>query len=403
MGDVENIVILNHASSPLKPNINIKLWDIVRGGVIRLKQKNLAVLFGGRSGEHVVSLRSAASIMDAVDGERYRIIPVGITREGLWLAGDGVWQILWEQRSVKTAARATLVMDPGNPGLLVEHPHRGQGWEFIPLDLVFPVLHGPYGEDGTIQGLLELAGLPYVGSGVLGSAAAMDKGVMKTLFRRHGLQVGPYLCFHRFEWSADSQSWQNQIDQSLGYPCFVKPANLGSSVGISRVCGAASLPAAVEEALLYDDKIIVESNLVGREIECSVLGDLEPETSRPGEIIPCNNFYDYRAKYIDDRSELVIPVELGAKLEKKIKDLSCSAFKAVEASGLARVDFFVDPVKDAVIINEINTMPGFTSISMYPKLWEASGVSYRMLVSRLLDLAESRFQRRRSLRALPPE
>lgn len=368
-----------------------------------MKQKNLAVLFGGRSGEHVVSLRSAASIMGVVDRERYRIIPVGITREGLWLAGEDVWQILREQRPVDKAARATLMMDPGNPGLLVEHPGRGPGWEFIPLDLVFPVLHGPYGEDGTIQGLMEMAGLPYVGSGVLASAAAMDKGVMKALFRRHGLQVGPYLCFYRWEWSGDPQSWHKQVDESLGYPCFVKPANLGSSVGISRVSGAAGLTAAVEEALLHDDKIVVEANIMGREVECSVLGDLEPEASRPGEIIPCNHFYDYRAKYIDDRSELVIPVELGAKLEKKIRDLSCSAFKAVEASGLARVDFFVDPEKDAAIINEINTMPGFTSISMYPKLWEASGVSYQMLVSRLLELAESRFLRRRSLRVLPPE
>ncbi len=372
-------------------------------GMIRLKQKNLAVLFGGRSGEHVVSLRSAASIMEAVDLDRYRIIPVGITREGSWLVGDNVWQILWEQRSVEEAARATLMMEPGNPGLLMEHPGRGLGWEFIPLDLVFPVLHGPYGEDGTIQGLMELAGLPYVGSGVLGSAAAMDKGVMKTLFQQHGLQVGPYLCFTRWDWSGDPQFWRKQVKERLGYPCFVKPANLGSSVGISRVGDAVSLDMAVEEALLYDDKIVVEATINGREIECSVLGDLEPEASRPGEIIPCNDFYDYRAKYIDDRSELVIPVELGAKLENKVMELSCSAFKAVEASGLARVDFFVDPLKDAVIINEINTMPGFTSISMYPKLWEASGISYNKLVSRLLDLAESRFQRRRSLRALPPE
>jgi D-alanine-D-alanine ligase len=371
--------------------------------VKKLKQKNLAVLFGGRSGEHVVSLRSAASIMGAVDRERYRIIPVGITREGAWLAGDDVWQILWKCRPEEEAARASLLMDPGCPGLLIEHPEKGLGWDFVPLDMVFPVLHGPYGEDGTIQGLLELAGLPYVGSGVLASAAAMDKGVMKTLFQQYGLPVGPYLCIYRWEWSGDPQSLRLQVEESLGYPCFVKPANLGSSVGISRVTGSEGLNTAVEEALLYDDKIVIEANISGREIECSVLGDLEPEASRPGEIIPCNDFYDYRAKYIDDRSELVIPVELGEKLERKIMDLSCSAFKAVEASGLARVDFFVDPAKDTVTLNEINTMPGFTSISMYPKLWEASGVGYPVLVNRLLDLAESRFLRRRSLRALPPE
>jgi D-alanine-D-alanine ligase len=368
-----------------------------------LKQKNLAVFFGGRSGEHVVSLRSAASIMEAVDRERYRIIPVGITRDGAWLAGEDVWKILWEQRSAGGAARASLLMEPKNPGLLVEHPGRSPVWELIPLDLAFPVLHGPYGEDGTIQGLMELAGLPYVGSGVMASAAAMDKGVMKTLFQQNGLPVGPYLCFYRWEWSGNPQRWQQQVEERLGFPCFVKPANLGSSVGISRVAEAAALSTAVEEALLYDDKVVVEANINGREIECSVLGDLEPEASLPGEIIPCNDFYDYQAKYIDDRSELIVPVELGAGLEKMIRELSCRAFKAVEASGLARVDFFVDPQKNIVTINEINTMPGFTSISMYPKMWEATGVSYPALVNRLLDLAQSRFHRRRSLRVLPPE
>ncbi len=368
-----------------------------------MKQKNLAIMFGGRSGEHVVSLRSAASIMKVIDREKYRIIPVGITREGTWLAGENVWQILWDQRSIAETPRATLLTDPSNPGLLIEQPQRAAGWEFVPLDLVFPVLHGPYGEDGTIQGLLELAGLPYVGSGVLASAAAMDKEVMKSLFEKYGLPVGPYLAFNRWEWRNDAHKLSRQVERDLGFPCFVKPANLGSSVGITRVVAADGLAAAVEEALLYDDKVVIEASISGREIECSVLGDLEPEASRPGEIIPCNEFYDYQAKYIDDRTELIIPVELGDSLEQKIKDLACRAFKAVGASGLARVDFFVEPENDQVFINEINTMPGFTSISMYPKLWEASGISYSLLVSRLLELAEQRFQRRSTLLFLPPE
>lgn len=366
-------------------------------------RKNVAVLFGGRSGEHVVSLRSAASIMEAVDRERYQIIPLGISREGSWLSGDNIWQILWEQRPLAEAARAVLLTDPSRPGLMIEKKGAASTWEFQPLDLVFPVLHGPYGEDGTVQGLLELAGIPYVGSGVLGSAVAMDKAIMKTLFRDNNIPVGDFLYFYRWDWDKREAYWQEQVGRRLGYPCFVKPANLGSSVGITRVEDAARLPQAVREALLYDDKVIVEALLKGREIECSVLGDLEPRASRPGEIIPCNVFYDYRAKYIDDRSELVVPVELGLLLETRVRELACGAFTAVEASGLARVDFFVDTDTGKAVVNEINTMPGFTSISMYPKLWEVSGIGYRELVSRLMDLAVMRFQRRRELLTVPPE
>ena len=368
-----------------------------------MKPKNLVILFGGRSGEHVVSLRSAASIMEAVDRSLYRIIPVGITREGAWLAGERAWQTLWEMQSPAGVPRATLMMDPRSPALLIEKAAESGRWEMIPIDLVFPVLHGPYGEDGTVQGLLELAGVPYVGSGVLASASAMDKVVMKILFGQCGIPVGPFLYFTRWDWASDRQARIKQVGDSLGYPCFVKPANLGSSVGISKVKEVSGLAAAVEEALLYDDKVIIEANIPGREIECSVLGDLEPLASRPGEVIPCNDFYDYRAKYIDGRSELVVPVELGPKIEREIMDLSCRAFHAVEASGLARVDFFVDTEKSAVMINEINTMPGFTSISMYPKLWEASGIDYRTLVRQLLEIAGQRFRRRGNLLSLPPE
>jgi len=368
-----------------------------------MKKKKVAVIFGGRSGEHVVSLRSAASIMEAIDTERYEIIPVGITREGIWLTGPDTWLSLWEQRAPREAARAVLLTDPTRPGLLVQSDQSPTEWQYQPVDLAFPILHGTYGEDGTIQGLFDMVGIPYVGSGVLASSTGMDKVFMKALFMHGGLPVASYLYFSRLQWNEESGYWLEQVKTRLGFPCFVKPANLGSSVGISKAFTEEELAKAVEEALLYDDKAVVEKYVEGREIECAVLGDSEIEASRPGEIIPCNDFYDYRAKYIDDRSSLVIPVELGDRLEKSIKDYSIKAFQAVEASGLARVDFFVNPSDGNIVINEINTMPGFTSISMYPKLWEASGVGYRKLVNKLMNIAESRFQRRQALMFAPPE
>jgi D-alanine-D-alanine ligase len=351
----------------------------------------------------VVSLRSAASVMDAIDRERFDIVPVGITREGSWLAGPDAWLSLWEQRNSLDATAATLLTDPAHPGLLVQSAVSPTEWSHVPLDIAFPVLHGTYGEDGSIQGLLEMAGIPYVGSGTLASSTAMDKAVMKELFKQNGLMVGEYIYFFRWQYRGHEEDFRQQVVSDIKFPCFVKPANLGSSVGISKVHCAEDLDAAIEEALLYDDKIIVEAEIKGREIECAVLGDIQVEASRPGEVIPCNEFYDYQAKYIDDRSELVVPVEFEAGLESRIQELSCRAFKAVEASGLARVDFFVNPALDSVIINEINTMPGFTSISMYPKMWAASGIGYRELISRLLELAVERFERRRALLAAPPE
>ena len=368
-----------------------------------MQRKNVAVLFGGRSGEHVVSLKSAGAIMEAIDREQYRIIPVGISREGTWFTGAGIWDLLWEQGDLSGAPRAVLLTDPRQPGLLVEEPQSDSSWRFVKIDLIFPVLHGPCGEDGTVQGLFELTGIPYVGSGVLSSAVAMDKVVMKVLFQHHALPIGPYLYFDRRQWQGETTRLKERICSELGLPAFVKPANLGSSIGISRVDRPGELETAVDEALRYDDKVVVEAALRGREVECSVLGDLKPRASRPGEIIPCNEFYDYRAKYIDDRSELVYPVELGPELEKKVQELACKAFVAVEASGLARVDFFVDTGSNKVYVNEINTLPGFTGISMYPKLWEVSGISYRALVGRLLELAEMRFVRRQALLTAPPE
>ncbi|MDW7740485.1 MAG: D-alanine--D-alanine ligase family protein [Bacillota bacterium] len=366
-------------------------------------QKTVAVIFGGRSGEHVVSLRSAASIMDAIDSEKYKIIPVGISREGLWYSGSDIWQAFWEYRLPVNAAKTVLLTDPSQPGLLIQSEKSPVEWNYQPLDIVFPILHGTYGEDGTIQGLFEMAGIPYVGSGVLASSVSMDKVVMKILFERAGLPVASYVYFHRHEWVQDRSSWQDTIIKQLELPCFVKPANLGSSVGITKVSSLDELGAAVEEAFLYDEKVIVDKFIDGREIECSVLGDLDVQASRPGEIIPCNEFYDYRAKYIDDRSELIVPVELSLDIEEKVRNYSIKAFQVVEGSGLARVDFFIERVSGRVIVNEINTMPGFTSISMYPKLWEASGISYPELVNRLLDIAESRFIRRKSLMVAPPE
>lgn len=365
-----------------------------------LRRKRVAVIFGGRSAEHVVSLKSARAIMEAIDGERYAIIPVGISREGTWLAGERIWELLWEQGDLSGASRAALLTDPRQPGLLIEEP---PAWRFVELDLIFPVLHGPFGEDGTVQGLFELCGIPYVGSGVLSSAAAMDKAVMKILFQQHDLPVGPYLYFYRRQWRKGAESLAEQICGELGLPCFVKPANLGSSIGISRVDRAGELGPAVEDALRYDDKVIVEKALPGKEIECAVLGDLTPRASRPGEVVPCNRFYDYRAKYLDERSELIYPAVLDPELEQKVQDLACRAFTAVEASGLARVDFFVHPGNGTVFLNEINTMPGFTSISMYPKLWEVSGIGYRELVGRLLELAERRFVRLSERLTAPPE
>ncbi len=368
-----------------------------------MKRKKVAVVFGGRSGEHVVSLRSAASIMEAIDKEKYEIVPIGITREGSWLTGPDAWLALWENRPPREATSAVILTDPNRPGLLVQSAISPSEWMHHPLDLVFPVLHGTYGEDGTIQGLFEMAGIPYVGSGVLASSVAMDKVIMKNLFKDNGLPVAPFIFFYRWDWTGNEHHWTGRVKEEIGLPCFVKPANLGSSVGITKVRTEDKLGAAVEEALLYDEKVIIETFLEGREIECSVLGDINPATSRPGEVVPCNEFYDYRAKYIDDRSELVIPVELGEKLEAMVRDYSAKAFKAVEASGLARVDFFVNTLTETVTLIEINTIPGFTSISMYPKLWEASGVRYDELVSKLLEFAESRFQRRRALMVSPPE
>lgn len=343
-----------------------------------MSNQTIAVLSGGRSGEHEVSLRSAASIIEALRRqENVTVLPVEITREGVWL---------WEK------TRVAILPDPAVGGLyILDGENAGN---VVAVDVVFPVLHGTYGEDGTVQGLLELAGIPYVGAGVLGSAVGMDKILMKSVLRQAGIPVGDYLWFSAFQWDRNKDSLVSQSEKEIGYPCFVKPANLGSSVGISKAYNRQEFILAVGEALRYDRRILVEKHLSGREIECSVLGNEEPWASVPGEVIPCNDFYDYKAKYIDDRSELMIPANLSTQLEKKVTELAVETFLALDCAGLGRVDFFVDDNQEQIWVNEINTLPGFTSISMYPKLWEASGVSFDELLAKLVDLAIERFKQK---------
>ncbi|MGQ9779861.1 MAG: D-alanine--D-alanine ligase [Bacillota bacterium] len=359
----------------------------------------VGVLFGGRSGEHQVSVASAASVIAALDPEKYEVVPIGITTDGRWLPGVHPRDLL---ASGEPQVRRLPSSGPSQetvflaPAAANDHP---LGNLKEKLDVVFPVLHGPYGEDGTVQGLLELADVPYVGAGVLASAAGMDKGIMKALFRQAGLPVGPYLVFLRREWESSPEMVRRRIEEELGYPCFVKPANLGSSVGISKVHEPGELAPAMDLAASYDRRLVVEAFIEGRELECSVLGNDEPIASLPGEIVPCEEFYSYRAKYLAGESRLLIPAPVSPEIVARIQELSIRAFKAIDCAGLARVDFFLTP-RDELIVNEINTMPGFTAISMYPKLWEASGISYGELVDRLLELALERYADRRRSRVL---
>jgi D-alanine-D-alanine ligase len=336
------------------------------------KKIRVGVLFGGRSGEHEVSLRSAASVVAAIDKSKYDVLPIGITKAGKWLSGS---------QSAKLLPGAGRLLDvPGNRALTIQPvPH-----SVDTVDVVFPVLHGTFGEDGTVQGLLDLAGLPYVGAGVLGSAVAMDKDVMKRLFRERGLPTPRHLAQVR------GQTPLAKLVREFGFPMFVKPANLGSSVGITKAHDRKELKQALETAGQFDRKIIVEEAIDGREIECSVLGNDRPQASLPGEIIPAREFYDYEAKYSDDRSELLIPAPLSKAQTRRVQKLAVAGFLACECAGMARVDFFLERRTGRILLNEINTLPGFTSISMYPKLWEASGLSYRDLIDRLIQLALER-------------
>ncbi len=347
----------------------------------------VGLLFGGRSGEHEVSLTSASSVWKALDPRKYDVIPIGITRQGQWRVGSEALKLLPE-----VLDRGTPVLpsaDPTGPNLVPLDQKRTRPAD-PQVDVIFPVLHGTFGEDGTVQGLLELANVPYVGAGVLASAVGMDKDVMKRLFRDAGLPVVKWVCVARSEWERSSKSVRQKIEKELRYPVFIKPANLGSSVGISKVRHARELGPAMDLAAKYDRKIVVERGLDAREIECSVLGNEQPQASVPGEVIPINEFYDYEAKYLKEGSELIIPAPLSKRQADEVRDLAIRAFRAIDGAGMARVDFLLDRKTRRIYVNEINTIPGFTSISMYPKLWEATGLSFPRLLDRLIELALQR-------------
>ena len=364
----------------------------------------MGVIFGGKSGEHEVSLVSAQSIMRALDKGKYEVVPIGITHEGRWLiSGDPLQALTGGQTSMPQLLDSGFVLDVGASPAPPPPQHRelvpGTQAAGIPeVDVVFPVLHGPFGEDGTVQGLLDLADIPYVGAGVMASAVGMDKAVMKDVLRSHGLPVVEGMLVKRLKWESDPDSIRAEIAKSIGYPCFVKPANLGSSVGISKAHTAAEIDAAIDLAAQYDRKVLVEKCVQqAREIEVSVLGNDDPIASLPGEVIPSREFYDYAAKYLDDASELLIPAPLDPETTAQIRQLALDAYVAFDCAGMARVDFLLSRVTGELFVGEVNTIPGFTSISMYPKLWEASGISYAELIDRLIELAlERHADKRRS-------
>jgi D-alanine-D-alanine ligase len=376
------------------------------------KKLRVGVVFGGRSGEHEVSLLSAASILKAIDRRRFDVVPIGITKEGRWLtAGEADNLLLGNGDAVKKQLRAG---DPaatpgakvlgethmgGIPTLLAPEPKALAATEAKSqsLDVIFPVLHGTFGEDGTIQGLFELAGIAYVGSGVLGSAAGMDKDVMKKLFAEAKLPIVKHVTLLRHEWETAPRKAIAKVEAALKYPVFVKPANLGSSVGISKAHDRKELGPALDEAAKFDRKLVIEQGVSGkggakaRELEVAVLGNDKPEASVVGEIIPGKEFYDYEAKYLSEGSVPVIPAKLSSEESKKIRAMAVEAFRACDLSGLARVDFLMEPDgRRRIYLNEVNTLPGFTQISMYPKLWEATGLKYRDLITRLIELAVER-------------
>ncbi|PYV52121.1 MAG: D-alanine--D-alanine ligase A [Acidobacteria bacterium] len=388
-----------------------------------MKKLRVGILFGGRSGEHEISLLSAASVFKAIDQNKYEVVPIGITKDGRWLTASDAERLLHGtagEGNASGGARATLragdpdstasaaVLQNGESVVVPPEPHKSSMTPFqtdtpvrrasdraINVDVIFPVLHGTFGEDGTIQGLLELADLPYVGAGVLGSAAGMDKDIMKSLFRAAGLPIVKHVTVLRGEWEASPKKIKKLMESRLKYPVFVKPANLGSSLGISKARDGKELGPAIDEAAKFDRKIVIEEGVGGkknkaREIECSVLRNDKPVASVPGEIVPSSEFYDYSAKYLDEGSQLIIPAKLTKAETKKVQELAIAGFRAVDCSGLARVDFLMDPKSRKIYLNEINTMPGFTSISMYPKLWAASGVGYSELIDRLIQLGLDR-------------
>ncbi len=340
------------------------------------------VVFGGRSGEHEVSLASARAIMEALRGH-HEVVPVGITRSGRWISsGDPMRELEAKSEEIADDPASSGPPAPTSEKLPVT---------LDSVDVVFPVLHGPYGEDGTIQGMLELAGIPYVGSGVLASAVGMDKLTMKKVFAHHGLPQVEWLGLTRKEWEESGGAKIREIEATLGYPCFVKPANLGSSVGINKATEAGELRASLDEAARLDRRLIVESGVDAREIEVSVLGNEGVEVSLPGEIlVKKNEFYDYEAKYSEGGMELLVPADLSDETTTEIRRIARAAYEAIDAAGMARVDFFLERETGRLLINEINTIPGFTPTSVYSRLWAASGLSYEELLDRLIELALER-------------
>ncbi|MBF8377432.1 D-alanine--D-alanine ligase [Alicyclobacillus mali] len=373
------------------------------------RKLRIGVIFGGKSGEHEVSLQSARSVMDALDPLHYTTIPIGISKDGRWHVGKGAWKALEAKQPAalpsksaeSTPSSAKRFINSQIQGLSPVEAKRSPDW--LPpalvneVDVVFPVLHGTFGEDGTIQGLLEMAGVPYVGAGVLASALGMDKVAMKQLFSAVGIPQARWVGFTRASWSQDEGRIVREIEEQLGYPCFVKPANLGSSVGISKARNQRELIEAVRLALSYDRRVIVEEAIDAREIEIGVLGNDAPIASVAGEIVPKHEFYDYEAKYKDGGAELRIPADLSPEERKAVESYAIRAFQAIDCAGLARVDFFLERGTGRVLVNEINTMPGFTRFSMYPKLWEASGLAYDKLLDRLIELALERHAERSQL------
>jgi D-alanine-D-alanine ligase len=353
------------------------------------KRLRVGVLFGGRSGEHEVSLASAASVIRDLDPDKYEAVPIGISKEGHWLtpAASGA-KLNAAQKMLPEVLRAgqrvVMAADPTDASLIPLDRSSSGGQR---LDVVFPVMHGTYGEDGTIQGLLDLAGLPFVGAGVLGSAIGMDKDVSKKLLQHAKIPVVPWVSVYRADWERDPKAIQKQIEKKFRYPVFVKPATLGSSVGMTKVHSRAELAPALNLAAEFAMKILVERAVNAREIEVSVLGNHHPQASVPGEIVPHREFYDYQAKYLEEGTALLIPAKLKPAQVNKIQRLAVAAFRTLELSGMARVDFFLEKKGGKLYLNEVNTIPGFTSISMYPKMWEASGIPFRELIDRLIALA----------------
>jgi D-alanine-D-alanine ligase len=352
--------------------------------------------FGGQSSEHEVSLASAQSVANALDKDKYEVIYIGITKQGRWItSGNPMAQLVAATNS--PLLKASPVEEPVPPAEeiaqreLVERAGGSRVSPFSTVDVIFPLLHGPFGEDGTMQGLLELADVPYVGAGVAASAVGMDKALMKDIFRAQGLPVTDYVVVLRSEWQAQPELTIQRIEGAIAYPCFAKPANLGSSVGVSKARNWDELTEALNTAAKYDRKILVERAVIGREIECSVLGYEQPIAAIPGEVVPQREFYDYIAKYADENTQLIVPADLPEETRQRVQELAIAAFRAIDCSGMARVDFFVEAATGRVIVNEINTIPGFTAVSMYPRMWGGSGLTYSQLIDRLIELALERY------------